>query len=286
MATRARRLESNVDGDFWVDDSCIDCAACRWVAPLSFDALAGYSRVYHQPATEIEQHKARMALLACPTGSIGTNQKHDFLGARAGFPDRIDENVLYCGYHAASSYGATSYLILRQAGNVLVDSPRFASALCKRLDELGGVRLMFLTHRDDVADHAKFARRFGCERILHAGDMTRETREIEHVLDGTDPIRLDDEILLIPTPGHTKGSTCLLYREKFLFSGDHLFWRPAEERLVASRSVCWHDWDEQVASVARLRAFPFEWLLPGHGWRVRLTRERMADALAACVGAL
>ena len=57
-----------------------------------------------------------------------------------------------------------------QGGNVLIDSPRFATQLVRKIDEMGGVRRMFLTHKDDVADHDRFAARFNCERIMHADD--------------------------------------------------------------------------------------------------------------------
>jgi glyoxylase-like metal-dependent hydrolase (beta-lactamase superfamily II) len=43
-------------------------------------------------------------------------------------------------------------------------------------------------------------------------------------------------------PGHTRGSACLLYRETYLFSGDHLDWNPKGNGLQAFREVCWYDW--------------------------------------------
>jgi hypothetical protein len=59
-----------------------------------------------------------------------------------------------------------------ELGNVLVDSPRAAGPLLSRLKEWGGVRTMFLTHRDDVADQAGFLRRFRCDHVLHRDDIT------------------------------------------------------------------------------------------------------------------
>src|SRR5205085_11488099 len=109
---------------------------------------------------------------------IGTTAKH---AARIGidaFPLPIAENVYFCGYTSELSFGAWSYLIVRSdaaGGNVLVDSPRFASQLVKRIEALGGVRQMFLSHRDDVAEHARFAKRFHCTRIMHADEMPRGT---------------------------------------------------------------------------------------------------------------
>jgi glyoxylase-like metal-dependent hydrolase (beta-lactamase superfamily II) len=270
VASQRKRLPANASGDFYVDSTCIDCGTCRWVAPASFDAHGDASRVYRQPATPGEVHRARMAVLACPVAAIGTTAKHDLDAAYAAFPDRIDGNVYHCGYHSEASYGAASYLAVRSQGNVLVDSPRFTKPLARRLEEMGGVALMFLTHRDDVADHRKFHEHFGCPRILHRADVTRGTHEVEIQPEGAEPVRLDDEITLIPVPGHTPGSMCLLYRERFLFTGDHLAWDASRARLVAWRDVCWYDWDEQTESMARLARHRFEWVLPGHGRRVRL----------------
>jgi glyoxylase-like metal-dependent hydrolase (beta-lactamase superfamily II) len=87
---------------------------------------------------------------------------------------------------------------------------------------------------------------------------------LERLVDGDEPIRLAEDLLLIPTPGHTAGSTCLLYRE-FLFTGDHLWWNPARERLSASRTYNWHSWPRQLDSLEKLLAFDFTWVLPGHG---------------------
>jgi len=32
---------------------------------------------------------------------------------------------------------------------------------------------------------------------------------------------IDCDLLVIPTPGHTRGHVVFLYRKKFLFTGDH-----------------------------------------------------------------
>ena len=38
------------------------------------------------------------------------------------------------------------------------------------------------------------------------------------------PVRLADDLLAVPVPGHTRGSTALLASETYLFTGDHLWW--------------------------------------------------------------
>jgi len=72
---------------------------------------------------------------------------------------------------------------------------------------------------------------------------------------------------MLPTPGHTAGSACLLYRDRFLFTGDHLAWDEEADHPIGFRDACWYDWNEPVASTERLLWHSFEWLLPGHGRR-------------------
>jgi glyoxylase-like metal-dependent hydrolase (beta-lactamase superfamily II)/ferredoxin len=279
MASLARRLDSNVPGDFFVDSSCIDCETCRWVAPGSFAAGDGASRVWHQPTDRRARLRAEMALLACPVGAIGTVEKHDLALAHAAFPDPIEDNVCHCGFHSEASFGAASYLILRPEGNVLVDSPRFTAPLVNRIEALGGVRLMVLTHCDDVADHQRFRDRFGCERVMHERDIRHGTRDVEIKIDAAEPIELFEGGTLIPVPGHTAGSMCLHYADKYLFSGDHMDWNPETGHVAASRDYCWYDWGRLVRSTRRLLDYRFEWLLPGHGHPVRLPAPRMRSEI-------
>lgn len=283
MAQIRNRLSANVPGEFFVDSSCIDCGACEWLAPETFEDHRGMSRVFRQPETPAEKVRALMSVLACPVSAIGTESRQDYTRAEQLLPEQVDGWVHYCGYHSSKSYGAASYLIRRPRGNILVDSPRFAKPLVRRIEELGGVSLLFLTHKDDVADHEKFRRHFGCLRILHQADITGETRNIEIRLEGNDPHRLDDDTLIVPVPGHTAGSCCLLWNDTYLFTGDHLSWDPGRQKLRASRSTCWHDWQSQTNSMKRLAGFRFEWVLPGHGVRGHLTAPRMAEEMERLV---
>ena len=284
MASVAKRLPKNVAGDFYVDSTCIDCDTCRRIEPAVFEAGDGYSFVGRQPENDPVRRRAMMALVACPTGSIGTVSRADAREAIAGFPEAIAENVSFCGFTSESSFGAWSYLVERPEGNVLVDSPRAANPLVSAIERRGGVDLLFLTHRDDVADHAAFAGRFGCERVLHERDVTSGTRDVERKIAGDQPVRLADDLLAIPTPGHTRGHAVLLYREKFLFTGDHLAWSRRLGQLVGFRDACWYSWDEQVRSMEKLLDYRFEWVLPGHGWRYQAaSADAMRKELLKCV---
>ena len=163
-----------------------------------------------------------------------------------------------------------------EGGNVLVDSPRFATQLVKRIEAMGGVRTMFLTHKDDVADHQRWADRFNCQRVMHADDGARRLG-VEQITTGEDAVKIDPDLIAIPVPGHTRGHAVLLYRNKFLFTGDRLAWSPNRNSLIAFRSACWYSWTEQTRSMRRLLDYDFEWVLPGHG---RIHHDSVANMRA------
>jgi glyoxylase-like metal-dependent hydrolase (beta-lactamase superfamily II)/ferredoxin len=262
MAQRAHAYADNAPGSFFVDQDCIDCGTCYTLAADVFADAGGHARVHRQPVDPGEGHRARLALVACPTASIGTDDRAGLREAAAAFPQTIEAEVSFCGYTSRRSFGAWSYLIERRGGNVLMDSPRLGEPLLRTLEARGGVRFLVLSHIDDVAEHEALRRRFSCERVMHRADGLAG---LERYLDGEEPVPLAEDLLLIPTPGHTAGSTCLLYREAFLFTGDHLWWNPEKRRLSASRSLNWYSWKRQLASLEKLLSFDFRWVLPGHG---------------------
>src|SRR5690349_15520077 len=121
MALVDRRLPQNVPGEFFVDDTCIDCDACRQIAPETFRDHGDQSSVYQQPGSPGDVHRALMALVACPTASIGTTSHRNASDAVKAFPSKIAENIYYCGFNAEASFGAWAYLIVRppsEGGNV------------------------------------------------------------------------------------------------------------------------------------------------------------------------
>src|ERR1017187_8303559 len=106
MATERERLPANVPGDFYVARSCIDCDTCRFVAPGVFRRGGAQSYVHAQPTSASERERALMALVACPTSSIGTVSRLDARAAARAFPESVAEDVHYCGFAAESSFGA------------------------------------------------------------------------------------------------------------------------------------------------------------------------------------
>ena len=285
MADRARALPENVEGPFFVDATCIDCDTCRQLAPSVFGETGDASFVQLQPRGPAEELAALRALVACPTASIGAADKRRVPEAIAEFPMPLADGVSYCGFNSPKSFGGNSYFLEHPDGNWLVDSPRYVEHLVRRFAEKGGIRYVFLTHRDDVADAAKYARRFNATRIIHRLERSAQ-RDAERLIDGFEPIELAPGFLAIPTPGHTRGHCALLAGERFLFSGDHVYWSRQRGRLNASRDVCWHSWSEQQASVSLLDRYAFEWVLPGHGERAYFPRPEMRRQIGRLIAAV
>lgn len=250
------------------------------MAPETFGRAGEQSAVHSQPTDQEGRVRALQALLSCPTYSIHvTNRSSEELkAAQQGLPKLVPGTsaVYHCGWADAKSFACASYLIVRPEGNVLVDSPRFNPVLVKQIEALGGVKWIFLTHKDDVGDHAKFAAHFKAPRILHQTEVVADTADVEHQLTGEGPWALpgggSKDIELVFTPGHTSGHVCLYYApDRVMFTGDHLSADYDDpEAAYIFTDFCWHSVPMQVESVAKLLQYDFLHVLPGHGRRLHL----------------
>ena len=54
------------------------------------------------------------------------------------FPVLVEgcSDIFHCGFASESSFGSTSYLLVRKGGNVLLDSPRFDARLLSNIKVL------------------------------------------------------------------------------------------------------------------------------------------------------
>ncbi len=283
MADPHKRLDTNSPGNFYVDATCINCDACRQLAPANFEEAGDYSAVVHQPDGEQKIREAYRALLACPTGSIGTEQSDSLAlkAAKGDFPLLVEDGVYYCGFNSDKSFGANSFFVRHPEGNWLIDSPRYLKYLVDAFDRMGGVARIFLTHEDDVADAARYAKRFRAKRIIHRADA-HAMPDAEVIIDGVAARPHGEMFHIIPVPGHTAGSLCLLYRNRFLFTGDHLWWDPETKELASPRQLVW-DAEALRGSIAMLAQYSFEWVLAGHGGRIYLPLAQMHTSLRALI---
>ncbi|WP_205628737.1 hypothetical protein, partial [Acinetobacter baumannii] len=72
-----------------------------------------------QPKDHEEKRRAFHALLACPTGAIGSEDKEGMKAAMEEFPLHITDQIYYCGYTSRKSFGGSSYFLVHPDGNWL-----------------------------------------------------------------------------------------------------------------------------------------------------------------------
>jgi glyoxylase-like metal-dependent hydrolase (beta-lactamase superfamily II)/ferredoxin len=148
LLAKPQRFGDNAPGVVYVNDKCINCAACSAFAPSVFSRSASslHHVVSHQPETADEIETARAALAACPVAAIRVEtlpeRRHrspdkekaaaewtghdDALVRQMGLSERsgLDKpfprpfltpnsvpDVYWLGHHNEASFGATPYLL-------------------------------------------------------------------------------------------------------------------------------------------------------------------------------
>lgn len=285
MARIQDRHPAGAPGPWFVDDRCIDCDAARHVAPglIERNPGDGVSYFVRQPETDEEIEMAWRAVEVCPTRSVGHVELRR--PEKPAFPQDLGDGVFRLGHNSRDSFGAHSYLVVRDGANLMVDAPRWTREVVGPVTELGGIDTVLLTHRDDVADADRYAEHFGAEVWIHADD-SGAAPYATHLVEGEEPVEVTAGVIGFPVPGHTKGSVLWHVDGHLLFSGDSLSWDPRREQLHAFRRACWYSWEAQTASLDRFAGsgLGFDRLLCGHGWSHDLDAGAFHDHLVDLVG--
>jgi len=290
MAKPSRAHPANVAGPWFVDDTCIDCDACRDTAPTVFTSYDRDSQsiVAHQPVTPDDVLAAHRAMLLCPTASIGVRApRPDLAALPEPFPQPLAPGVYRCGYNSPDSFGATTYFVTRPGGNLLIDGPRWVPSLARRIADLGGLHHIFLTHRDDIGDAARYADHFGARVWIHDADRSA-ARFATDLWRGETAIDFAPDLRVIPVPGHTRGSVVFLLGDDTLFTGDSLHWSRGLGALSAFEGACWYSWSAQATSLRALAELAprFSWVLPGHGGHTHGDPAALHQSLLALVAGM
>jgi len=196
---------------------------------------------------------------------------------------------------------APAHLIESDAGLVLVDAglPRYEQRVLRRMRSLGrdDLRLIFITHAhlDHYGSAAALRRLTGAPIAIHRADgdamaqgetpvgLARGQGKLLWVLlrlfgsylrpeptppdllldDGSDLRAYGLDAVVLHTPGHTSGSSCLIVEGRLAFVGD-LVSTSGWPRVQCSFA---DDWSLIPDSLARLQALRPEWVYAGHGRR-------------------
>lgn len=120
-----------------------------------------------------------------------------------------------------------AYLLIRNSGNVLFYNTGNLQEI-EAMAELGGVAYQFLSHRDELGNTLNVIReRYGAKLGGHREEQEQFAKVcVPDILFGRRETLLGD-IEVIPTPGHSPGSTCFLAQssegKRYLFTGDTVY---------------------------------------------------------------
>lgn len=152
------------------------------------------------------------------------------------------------------TFGGTSYLIVRNEGNILLDCPAWDEANQQFLQAVGGVRWLFITHRGGIGKTKEIQSTFEkCEILIQEQEA--------YLLPGLRVTRFCHEFSISPyqkviwTPGHSPGSSCLYHSVEggILFSGRHLLPNQLGEPVPLRTAKTFH-WPRQIGSIQLLLA--------------------------------
>ncbi|MDF5737817.1 MULTISPECIES: MBL fold metallo-hydrolase [unclassified Nostoc] len=191
----------------------------------------------------------------CPLPQVPS---HTTKPPRAVFPDEVPsggslqsdfaQKSIFAFPPNRDTLGGTSYFIVRNEGNILIDCPALDQINQDFLGSHGGVRWLFLTHRGAIGKTAEIQQIFGCEVLIQEQEayllpgLTVTTFRQEFTLDAA--------IQVIWTPGHSPGSSCLYYSELggILFSGRHLVPNQQGQAVLLRTAKTFH-WPRQINSL-------------------------------------
>ncbi|MCF8566442.1 MBL fold metallo-hydrolase [Alicyclobacillus tolerans] len=124
--------------------------------------------------------------------------------------------------------GCLSYFLTSHGEAIVVDASRHVDEYLKLAEEKGvKIRHVLDTHlhADHITGGPELAEQTGAKYWIGESEMQGSSRDFNALKDG---LKLEFgsstlEVLAIPTPGHTPGSTSFLVNNQFLLSGDTVF---------------------------------------------------------------
>lgn len=152
-----------------------------------------------------------------------------------------------------------SFVLRRSAGNVIVYNSPGVSECAAEIRELGPPSRLLVNHA-----HESMHGQPDLDVPVWVHEKDRAELEGEMSVTGTfsEDERIDDDLHVIPTPGHTAGTTSYLWdsgAHRFLFTGDFIWVEEGEWKAVVLDEALR---EAYVESLVRVRDLDFDVLVP------------------------
>lgn len=147
--------------------------------------------------------------------------------------------------------GGTSYFIVENTGNILLDCPAW-DGINREFLLQQGVSLLYITHRGAISKQVKQMQlELGCEVIIQ--EQEAYLLPDLSVSSFREEITVNENCFGFWTPGHSPGSSCLYWSQHggVLFSGRHLL-PDSQGKPVPLRLAKTFHWQRQLNSVRKI----------------------------------
>jgi len=136
------------------------------------------------------------------------------------------------------SVNAHAYFLRLPEGNLMIYSTGHAEEIA-HIAKMGGIKYQYLSHRHEAgASLETIKREFSSKLCCGEKERAAISELCEVDLTFSENTRHFADIEIIPTPGHTDGSTSFLYKspsgQKFLFTGDTLLQSHGQWHTIVS----------------------------------------------------
>jgi len=150
-----------------------------------------------------------------------------------------------------------AFLLQREQGNLLIYSTNKITQ--DALEDKGGAVRHYMNHGHEASFYPN---KIDTPTYIHQNDYESVKNKIEVSATFSETARLGDDFEIIPTPGHTPGSTCYLWdngAHRILFTGDMLYLQYDRwfAPLLGSSNR-----GPYLKSLRRIRELDFDVLLP------------------------
>ena len=174
-----------------------------------------------------------------------------------------------------------SCLVITPAGNILVDTPEASEAMRAQIESLGGVKHLFITHRDDAGEACVYQARLGAIVAIHREDAGYVRGcSVDRLLEHGDTLTPVTEVVHLP--GHSPGSSALLIERGggVLFTGDALPGQADGSLRLPPEQYSTNPIQAQ-SSLRRLLDYDFEAIFASRGEPIRSGgKEKLGHFLA------
>jgi glyoxylase-like metal-dependent hydrolase (beta-lactamase superfamily II) len=152
-----------------------------------------------------------------------------------------------------------AFVLRRDRGNVLIYSTTTLGAAAPAIEALGGISRHYLNHRHEALFASESV---GAPLFVHERERRSAAERYRVRATFSKRHTLDDDLDVIPTPGHTSGATAYLWdsgEHRLLFTGDTIYLDDGEWVAAVLPSS---DRSRYIESLELIRELDFDVLVP------------------------